>query len=96
MLILFVNMEKNMNKDKIDDNKRKMRQYIFIITKINKLVIELETAVQQVFAELSKEELEELIENNLGAIIFDWKGQAQEELGRRNEQKLIDYTLGKI
>jgi|TARA_B100001964_G_scaffold238718_1_gene304715 hypothetical protein len=78
-----------MSKNKIDND-------VFIITKINKLVAKLEIVVQQVFAELSEEELEELIENNLGEIVFDWKGQAQEEKGRRNEQKLIDSTLGKI
>lgn len=78
-----------MSKNKIDND-------VFIITKINKLVAKLEIVVQQVFAELSEEELEELIENNLGEIVFDWKGQAQEEKGRRNEQKLINSTLGKI
>ena len=78
-----------MSKNKIDND-------VFIITKINKLVAKLEIVVQQVFAELSEEELEELIENNLGEIVFDWKGQSQEERGRRNEQKLIDSTLGKI
>ena len=78
-----------MSKNKIDND-------VFIITKINKLVAKLEIVVQQVFAELSEEELEELIENNLGEIVFDWKGQSQEEKGRRNEQKLINSTLGKI
>ncbi len=89
MRILFANTGNNMSKNKIDND-------VFIITKINKLVAKLEIVVQQVFAELSEEELEELIENNLGEIVFDWKGQAQEEKGRRNEQKLIDSTLGKI
>jgi len=89
MRILFANTGNNMSKNKIDND-------VFIITKINKLVAKLEIMVQQVFAELSEEELEELIENNLGEIVFDWKGQAQEEKGRRNEQKLIDSTLGKI
>jgi len=89
MRILFANTGNNMSKNKIDND-------VFIITKINKLVAKLEIVVQQVFAELSEEELEELIENNLGEIVFDWKGQAQEEKGRRNEQKLINSTLGKI
>jgi len=89
MRILFANTGNNMSKNKIDND-------VFIITKINKLVAKLEIVVQQVFAELSEEELEELIENNLGEIVFDWKGQSQEEKGRRNEQKLIDSTLGKI
>jgi len=89
MRILFANTGNNMSKNKIDND-------VFIITKINKLVAKLEIVVQQVFAELSEEELEELIENNLGEIVFDWKGQSQEERGRRNEQKLIDSTLGKI
>jgi hypothetical protein len=51
--------------------------------------------VEQVFGELSEEELKELLDNDLGEIIFNWKGQAQEERGRRNQQKLIDFTLGK-
>ncbi len=89
MRILFANTGNNMSKNKIDND-------VFIITKINKLVAKLEIVVQQVFAELSEEELEELIENNLGEIVFDWKGQSQEEKGRRNEQKLINSTLGKI
>ena len=89
MRISFANTGNNMSKNKIDND-------VFIITKINKLVAKLEIVVQQVFAELSEEELEELIENNLGEIVFDWKGQAQEEKGRRNEQKLINSTLGKI
>jgi len=89
MRILFANTGNNMSKNKIDND-------VFIITKINKLVAKLEIVVQQVFAELSEEELEELIENNLGEIVFDWKGQSQEEKGRRNEQKLIKSTLGKI
>ena len=88
MLILFVNMGNNMSKNKINNND-------FITTKINKLLSQLEIQVEQVFGEFSEDELKELLDNDLGEIIFNWKGQAQEELGRRNQQKLIDFTLGK-
>jgi hypothetical protein len=88
MLILFVNMGNNMSKNKINNND-------FITTKINKLLSQLETQVEQVFGEFSEDELKELLDNDLGEIIFNWKGQAQEEQGRRNQQKLIDFTLGK-
>ena len=77
-----------MSKNKINNND-------FITTKINKLLSQLETQVEQVFGEFSEEELKELLDNDLGEIIFNWKGQAQEEQGRRNQQKLIDFTLGK-
>ena len=88
MLILFVNTGNNMSKNKINNND-------FITTKINKLLSQLETQVEQVFGEFSEDELKELLDNDLGEIIFNWKGQTQEERGRRNQQKLIDFTLGK-
>ena len=88
MLILFVNTGNNMSKNKINNND-------FITTKINKLLSQLEIQVEQVFGEFSEDELKELLDNDLGEIIFNWKGQAQEERGRRNQQKLIDFTLGK-
>ena len=89
MLISSANMGKNMN------NSDKINNDDFITTKMNKLLLQLEIEVEKVFGELSEEELSELIENDLGEIIFNWKGQAQEERGRRNQQKLIDFTLGK-
>ena len=66
MLILFVNMGNNMSKNKINNND-------FITTKINKLLSQLETQVEQVFGEFSEEELKELLDNDLGEIIFNFE-----------------------
>lgn len=65
----------------------------FILVKLNKLVSTLENEVERVFSDLSEEDLQDLIDNDIGSVVFEWKGQALEEKGRRQQQELIDYTL---
>ncbi|OUX54405.1 MAG: hypothetical protein CBE47_00805 [Pelagibacteraceae bacterium TMED287] len=68
----------------------------FILVKLNKLVSTLENEVESVFSDLSEEDLQDLIDNDIGSVIFEWKGQALEERGRRQQQELIDFTLRDI
>ena len=68
----------------------------FILVKLNKLVSTLENEVESVFSDLSEEDLQDLIDNDIGSVIVEWKGQALEERGRRQQQELIDFTLRDI
>ena len=57
-----------------------------ITTKINKLLSQLETQVEQVFGEFSEDELKELLDNDLGEIIFNWTGPKH----KQNEDEEIN------